>query len=362
MNNVAQSFIRTANKVSIRRQYLKDVIFPVIDEFSQAMNPIVKYYSISGRNICVKFYSEKLAELYSHGIAHSELSEPLDNEDVDLTIIAWDTNFTNAEFQSPCESTDHYHEQITDTKNSYDEGFIGTYLKWDKLLIMLDSENKVGYLWTLDAGELPPWVIAEPFRNLLSWDLSNADTHIIHAAAVALDNNAVLISSKSGTGKSTTSLSCLFSGLDYLGDDYVGVEIGDDIVVHSLYNTVKVSSDHMDKFEVLKEHVWKNVEGKNIVFLSSLFPKQMIRSSILKAILIPVIKHSKKTIITPASKLEAIFAIAPTSIGQLPLVHTSKLNRIREIVMNKPCYFLEMSEDREEVAATIREFLKTNDQ
>ena len=56
-----------------------------------------------------------------------------------------------------------------------------------------------------------------------------------------------------GLGKSTAALCCLCNGLDYIGDDYVLVQLGPIPTVHSLYCTAKLNHDQMARFAKLAD-------------------------------------------------------------------------------------------------------------
>jgi hypothetical protein len=56
--------------------------------------------------------------------------------------------------------------------------------------------------------------------------LSHFDRHPVHAAAVALDGQAVLFAAPSGTGKSTLAHACHGAGLALMAEDQVRVQLG----------------------------------------------------------------------------------------------------------------------------------------
>ena len=222
---------------------------------------------------------------------------------------------------------------------------------------MYDEAQKTAYFWVHDAQALPSWVAAAPFRTLLHWFLSEHDIHLMHGAVVSIGDDAVLLSARGGSGKSTTALACLQSGMTYLGDDYVAVQSGATLHAHSLYHSLKVTPRYMSLFSETLSQPWGNAGDKSIVFVAPLFPQRIRRSATLKAIFVPTIAHASVTRLTPASKAQALLALLPTTLLQLPLAKSGTANQLRDLVLQTPCFTLTLSDDPKEVAVTINQFL-----
>ncbi|MBY0376733.1 hypothetical protein K2P96_02050, partial [Patescibacteria group bacterium] len=241
------------------------------------------------------------------------------------------------------------------------DNFMGVYLFGEETLNLYDAAHNMAYFWARDAESLPDWISAAPIRTILHWFLSRHAIHLVHGATVGINGKAILLGAKGGSGKSTTSLSSLLAGMDYLADDYVAVETGNS-KAYSLYNSVKITPDTLEKFPELKEKIWNQKtfggeldNGKAIVFLSKFFPNQIKDTAKLTAIFIPVIK--KETRIVEATKIDTMLALAPTILFQLPLAHRDKINELKEIIERIPCYFLELGPDIRHVPEVIKDFL-----
>ena len=185
----------------------------------------------------------------------------------------------------------------------------------------------------------------------------------MHGAVVSLNGKSILLTAKGGSGKSTTALSCFFAGMSYLGDDYVTIKSGDVITTHSIFNSIKLfpQSFH-DTFPALKEKIWNEYSTdkeneKVIVFLSELYPQQVIKKALLHAIMIPVIKNVKETKIVPASKVQTMISMIPVTLFQLSLIKSNKMAELKSIVERTPCYFVDLGYDINLVAETIKSFL-----
>ena len=93
----------------------------------------------------------------------------------------------------------------------------------------------------------------------------------------ATASGGVLIAGKSGSGKSTTTLACLTSGLLYAGDDYVLADVAAEPYVHSLYSTAKLVPDNCDRFPQLRPLVSnpdKLDEQKALIYLREALSRQ----------------------------------------------------------------------------------------
>ena len=89
---------------------------------------------------------------------------------------------------------------------------------------MLDSLTNEAWFWAPDPAVMLSWDWASPMRQILFWWLGGMGILQVHGAAVGTDDGGVMIVGRGGSGKSTTSLSCLTAGLQYAGDDYVAIE------------------------------------------------------------------------------------------------------------------------------------------
>ena len=360
MNNLP-SHIVTNKHLRITKKYFNEEVLPVFNNIAGSFSPIRKTYEIAGKTICMNFYSKKLFEKMSKAFTHIEkdtVSSP------GLTICIWDSVSTNTHLASPWVNDSEYtYPREVNAKTINPDSFLGIYLHGEETLNLYDEKNNTAYFWIYDADCLPYRLSASPLRSILNWFLSKEGVHLMHGAVVSLNGKSILLTAKGGTGKSTTALSCFFSGMSYLGDDYVTVKSGDVITAHSIFNSTKLFSQSFhDTFPTLKEKIW-NESGtdkeneKVIVFLSELYPKQIIRTAPLHAIMIPVIKNVEETKIVPASKVQTMISMIPATLFQLSLTKSNKMAELKSIVERTPCYFLELGYDINGVAETIKSFL-----
>jgi hypothetical protein len=355
MNN---KYLSTANYTILTKKYFEEEIEASLK--TQSKNPgKVKVFIIAGKKIRFIFYSEILYEKMLLALSHHK--ESMENE-VDLTINIWDNTDSDTIPSPPWSKAIYYKQETNANFAAQNSGFMGVYLQGEDTFNFYDKKNNTAYFSVLNAKALPDWVYAAPFRTIFHWFFSQNDIHLIHGAVIGIGNKAVMLGARGGSGKSTTALSCIFSGMDYLADDYAAVDINKKIA-HNLYNSVKITPDSLKNFLELKEKIWneesfggKKDFGKAIIFLSKYFPTQVKEQSELSAIFIPTLK--KETKIIPASKITTLLALAPTILFQLPLAQSDKMEDIKKIVNSLPCYSLELGPDIHKVPEAIIGFLK----
>ncbi|MCX6714778.1 MAG: hypothetical protein NTX72_03115 [Candidatus Uhrbacteria bacterium] len=345
------------NFTRITRVYFDEIVRPTFSKVARNTIPIRKNYCIGGNKICLSFYSEQLLQKLSHALMHLE-GEAV--EKPDLTVHLWDSVSTKTSIPSPFEHTSHQFILETQTNTEITDQFLGIFLSGEQTLNLYDTKNRTAYFWTRDANLLPDWLSAAPIRPILHWFLSRSNIHLIHGAVIGVDDRAVLLSAKGGSGKSTTAIASVLAGMNYLGDDYVGIESGKTIVAHSLYNSAKVDDRTIAQFPLLKKHIVNpnhKPEDKAIVFFSEILEAQVKQHASLAAILIPRIIDGASTRIIPATKLEAMLALTPTTLFQLPLAGTHQLSALKRIIEKTPCYILELGLPIENVPNVIKTVL-----
>lgn len=346
--------ILTKNFLAVGRSYFDRIAEPSLRETQHLAKPIITTYTIAGKTVRVIAYAETMARVLSLALAHHSRSE----SEPDLTIHAWDSTTAGKDLVAPWDD-ELFDKEASSNELAKKESFFGVYVGGEESLNFYDPTTKTGYFWTHDAAQLPDWVLGAPFRTILHWFFNESDIHLIHGAVVGSGGKSVLLTAKSGSGKSTTALSCLLAGMDYLADDYVAVTADRGVAAHSLYHSAKVTREGLGFFPELRDGVWNKEFGsreKAVMFINNLFPGQVKTTADLSAILIPKITGGT-TRLVPATKLGAVLAIAPTTLLQLPLAETSKVRAFKSIIDKIPCYYLELGPDIRAIPKTITSFL-----
>ncbi len=229
-------------------------------------------------------------------------------------------------------------------------------------LSLLDTKTGQGFYWKTKDAEIPYYEAGSPFRTLLHWWLRAKGIQFIHGAAVGISTGAVLLVGKGGSGKSTSAMASIDAGLQYAGDDYCAVGLSPTPAVYSVYNTCKLVGDEdIARFPGLAERVWNRVRGpedKATFFLHEHWPERVAVSLPLKAILVPRISGKKDTSIRPAGGMEALSAMAPGTMAQLPSSDGQDLKFMSAAVKQLPSFVIEVGTDLPQIPAAIVQLLE----
>lgn len=330
-----------ANYLSVEKAYLDEVMVPGVAMLQRTRKPVEKYYRIGARVMAVAFYAPSLAERMTRACSHREIERPAH---VDLWVHAWDSASTQVEPVMPWTQHAYYREgrQHADASTC-----MGVFTPGEDTITMYDRETRTACFWIRDGAHLPPWIVAAPFRTLFHWFLGEHGIQLVHGALVGSGDRALLFTAKGGSGKSSTALACARVGMTYLGDDYVGIEERQDGVrAHSLYQSLKVAPPGHEQRE------------KQVVFADTFAPGQIRQDARLVAVCIPSIRHASATRMIPVHKAQALLALAPTTLLQLPRANAQQFNVLKRVIERMPCYTLELSEDPHEIASVVRAFLE----
>ena len=213
-----------------------------------------------------------------------------------------------------------------------------------------------------EPGQFPPWVASFPLRNFLHWAYQAIDWRIVHAGTLAVDGNGVMIIGAGGAGKSGTTVSGVLAGLDSAGDDYVAMHQDESgIFAAPVMKLMKQDAKGLARLGIdpvthgLGETNWQN----KFEFDFELFGAGRRAPSIaLKAILLPRIAHAARSTLRPAPSQVAMMALAPSNLQQLPGGWREAMAFTAQIARRLPAYYLDLSSDPAEIAATIRNLIE----
>ena len=241
-----------------------------------------------------------------------------------------------------------------------DDRFIGR--RRLQMFMWLDRETQHIIGWANNGEEFSALERANPVRFPLSLWHSDRGAEVIHAGLVAKNGFGILLGGKGGAGKTTTALACLFSGFEYLGDDYIGLQGSDDgsFIGHSLYSSAWLPKDNLFRFPALVPHAKRgDYAGREryLVFLHPLFPGQCASSAPIRALILPRVASAPLARLRPAKNSEALLALAPTSIINLPSSGSRALRNLASLVERVPCFWLELGSDLKAIPRCLEEVI-----
>lgn len=223
-----------------------------------------------------------------------------------------------------------------------------------------DQTTSKAWFWCRDVNELPFWEKAAPFRQILHWWLPVRGALLLHAAAVGNAEGGVLLVGAGGSGKSTSALSCLTSGLQYAGDDYVAVELKSEPRVLSLFSSGKLDPDHATLLPHLPTPTFAGggeLEEKSVFYVGERFPERMSRGFPLRAIIAPRVQGDKPRL-SPLPAAQALAALAPSTLLQLVPGGQEALSAMAKLLDRVPAFRLEVGGPTDLIPPTIQALLQ----
>ncbi len=322
-------------------------------------------FQMAGHRVRLRFAGPAWTESLTRGLSHLVLNAQPDSAGAALTVHIWDGStseplgllgFFLRSLTLNWPAFLNARGQITDL---HSEPLVALYHPGPDLLSVTDTTSGSAYFWKRDASPLPYYEAGSPMRSLLHAWLRRRGCQFVHAAAVGRPKGGVLLAGKGGSGKSTTAVACLNSDLQYAGDDYCLVSITNR--VHSLYNTAKLCGElDLDRFPKIKAQVWNQERqdgDKATVFLQDHYPEKLIRDFPLQAILLPHITGQSKTWIEPCRPSDALLALAPTTLAQLPASGALDMQQMSQVTRSVPTYRLHLGSVIEAIPQVIEQFL-----
>lgn len=324
-----------------------------------------RYFALGDGAVRLRFTGEVLAGMLTPAIAHNEI-EPL--EQPELTVLLWDDVSTSTElpaglkvyFDSLGEWWKHLGPR-GEIRRRNDERFCAAFHLGPNIFSMLDRPRGLALYWVRAAEGLPYYEIGSPLRTILHWWADRQPYQFVHAGAVGTREGGVLLAGKGGTGKSTTALACLNAGMLYASDDYCMVRAGAQARVYSVYNTAKLRGDldvqRFPRLAPLVSNKTRLESDKALLFLHQHFPERVCRELPLRAILMPRVAGGEGAQLRPASRAEALIALAPSTLFQLPGAGTDAMRTMATLVSSVPSYHLEVGSNLDAIPAVIQELL-----
>ncbi len=235
------------------------------------------------------------------------------------------------------------------------------------LLSVVDFQTGRAWVFKGDDHPYPYWEIGSPFRFALHEWFGALGLQSVHGAAVGNAQGGVLLVGKGGAGKSTTSLLCTAAGLKFVGDDYCLADCVSDHAqpwIHSLYGTGKLTNQN--DFGRLPELRLKSInsdsfesggEGKGVFAVSDVWPGRTVAGLPLRALVIPRLHSGPDTRIEGCPRSEALLALLPSTVGQLPASTQHDCARIVSLVEKLPAYILHLGSDPTQIPLAVTQVI-----
>lgn len=329
------------------------------EEAERVTGSVVRSYVIGGYSIRLRFAGPALVPAITPALEH--LAGRTDRPAA-LTVCLCDSVSTHTDLPlPPWKGVDYV--SGGDPWRLIDSRFKVLFQPDVGILNMLDSEKNLAVYWVRNCHDLPFWEKTHPLRTLLYWWMREHDRQMVHAAATGNSTGGVLIGGKGGSGKTTTSLVCLDSGLLYAGDDFVLLSQESAPTAHSIYNSCTLHAPHMNmRLPWLATKACNPEElgaEKALVFVHEHYPESVTTSVAVKAILLPEITSQSVTKLRRISPAQCLALLAPSSIFNLPTAGAEDFRYIARFVRKVPSYVLELGADLSAVPGLVMGLLSS---
>ena len=342
------------NEQSSRSVEYFQSVYDLFKSSQQVAGPVERSFRIGGFLIRLSFSGTALLSL-TRALEHLAVD---DHSTPDLTVCLWDSESTGQRMTPrPWQEDDFLARGVIQGYNT--ERIYTAFQHGSGAVSVLDKERDLAVFWAPDSN-LPYWEYGSPIRTILHWWLLSQGLQLVHAAAVGNSHGGVLIGGKGGSGKSTTALACLESNLSYVGDDYTLLGLDSGPVVHSLYNSAKLNSDHVQRFPALLPKVANTdrlAEEKALLFVNEHYPSKVATQLPVRAILLPRVTGRVETRWKEVSVAMALAALAPSTIFQLPRAGNEALKFLAAFARQLPCFSLEVGTDLSGIPPVIEDLL-----
>ncbi len=220
----------------------------------------------------------------------------------------------------------------------------------------LDASRSLAIRWIARIDDLPLWEQVNPLRAAGRWWSVQHHAAMIHCGAVGDERGAVLLVGDAGAGKSTTSLACLGSDLDVIGDDFCFVEAdpaATTVDVHPTYRLAKLDDRALAMLPRLRERVvGTGMRGKSLIDIGA----APLATRPVRAICHVAQEPGGSTRFEQIGRAEAIKATAPSTVIQARLVERETLAGVMTAARRAPTFRMHVA-DVTEVPAALDRFL-----
>lgn len=253
------------------------------------------------------------------------------------------------------------HSSAEQQTSEYRDGPLLFTRHGDVLVTALDHETRrtVGLVHAPDRWPLRHY--RQSIFITLYQHLRHNGLYLIHASAIGRHGRAALLTGASGAGKTTTMLTCVAAGFQFLGDDSTLLQTapgGVDVV--ALLSTLDITDKTAAWFPELAPYLspQRSHTGKRQIVLPEPYPTSVAARGKVGVILAPEVADQEDTHLLPVSKTallgDLLFYSVDLNDAQLARQH---LDFLAQTLDQVPCYRLLLGRDRKQIARVLDEVL-----
>lgn len=245
----------------------------------------------------------------------------------------------------------------------------------ERHLVNLTGGNTVAWLDRRDdrivasvrrTGDLLLRERVKPFGTLIAFWLRDRGVRVLHAAAVADGERAVLLPGLSGAGKSTCATLSVEAGLRYLADDAVAMSesAGGVFVAHSLFGGARLWPADLGMLADWSRHAIEpdsaGDEPKTLLFVGRRHARQLARQARIVAVAFPRIVAGADTRLRRMARPEAMRTLVQTALFLGIRPEPADVEQMLRLITHLPTFALELGADRSRIPMRIQECLRAD--
>jgi hypothetical protein len=355
-NNSIQNEFPSEVPMETALQFLSDAL-AAFENAAQRSVHHEYYFCIAGQVVLLRIAGDILPAFLTPALMHRAIPAA----SPDLTICAFDTHSTGVAMPRPVWSNESY--TIRDKLEGFaNERILATYNLGYGTFNLLDTATGKAIYWIRDGNQHPQFEISSPLRVLFFWWMRTRGRQLVHGAAVGKADGGLLLVGKGGSGKSTSALTCLEQGWNYVGDDYVMFGLEPQPTAYNLYQSGKLYVSHLaQNFSTLNHSIHgyttPDKAEKAILLLQDKFREQLVSDFPLKAVIFPRVTGVERPQLHEVSARTGLIGLVPSTVQQLPIVRQQDIKAMIALVHSLPNYVLELGGSVQEIPTVLTDLL-----
>lgn len=317
------------------------------------------YYRFAGFSVRIRCVGSRLSAMHEKVFKHLMLEDVnISERNFDLTIDLWDQK--EIKIKCPVDLISDESKKFRTVTASANSRIVAD--QDVDTSIFLDRIDKRIIASFGSADKMNNYDLSKPFNRLLALWYRDMNVEVIHSSMISKNRKGILFLGEGGSGKTTSALSCLNDGFNYLGDDHVGLtEVNHTFVGYSLYASALIYENHFKRFPQLQKfELQKNMQPdeKSIIYFSNGHLNKIDNYAEIAVLLLPRIVDSKHTDFRKAGKGETLLAAAPSSLRLQISPNKKGFNTISQLVARIPSYWIYVGKDIDEIPKCVNEIIK----